>query len=129
MEKTTAAMQSHRGRVSCSTIPKIKYIIKRNFLYRDTGKFRAMFCPFCGEFLQIGFKFCPFCGRELPNAENTFTQDMEPVYRGGSSLKSDGIIALILAMLGGSGGMPPRNFLKFEPRKCHFLRSEPMILA
>lgn len=29
-----------------------------------------MFCPFCGETVQVTFKYCPFCGRELPELRN-----------------------------------------------------------
>jgi hypothetical protein len=29
-----------------------------------------MFCPFCGENIQVTFKHCPFCGRQLPDFTN-----------------------------------------------------------
>jgi hypothetical protein len=33
-----------------------------------------MFCPFCGELVQIGFKFCPFCGREGETCDELITR-------------------------------------------------------
>ena len=51
-------------------------------------------------------------------------------FRGGSRGKSNRCkVLIVMALLGGSGGMPPRICSNLEPRKHHLLLSEQLSLS